>query len=173
MMKEEYFDIVNENNETIGKATRQECHSNRNLIHRSIYLLLFNSKNELFVKKRSLKKDLYKGLWEISTSGHVLSGEKPEAAIKRETKEELGILPKKIKKIFIFKDYNKYEKEISTLFSCIYNGEIKINLEEASEGKFYSFNKLVIDIKNNKVKLAPWSKKAILKYAKFNKSEKF
>ena len=38
----EYFDIVDENDNIIGKAPRQQCHSNPKLIHRGIFVIVEN-----------------------------------------------------------------------------------------------------------------------------------
>ena len=104
--KPEYFDVVNEQNHVIGKATRNECHS-YNLIHRDVYILVFNAQGKLFMKKRSYEKDLYKGMWEVSASGHVDSGENYETAAKRELSEELGIEKVVLKKISEFRNFNE------------------------------------------------------------------
>src|SRR3989338_6038362 len=106
----EYLDIVNENNKIIGKADREDIHSKK-LTHRTVFVLVFNSRNELYIKKRSLKKDLYPGFWEISASGHINSGENIYKAAERELKEELGIKAK-LKRIMKFKSFNKDRKSV-------------------------------------------------------------
>jgi isopentenyldiphosphate isomerase len=39
-MSKEFFDIVDENDNVIGKASREECHG-RGLIHRSVMFFVF------------------------------------------------------------------------------------------------------------------------------------
>ena len=46
-MTEEIFPIVNEQGETIGAATRKECHSGSFLLHPVVHLHIFNSQGEL------------------------------------------------------------------------------------------------------------------------------
>jgi len=48
--QEEIFDIVNEEDQVIGKTTRGETYKNKNLIHRSIYMAVFNSKGDFISK---------------------------------------------------------------------------------------------------------------------------
>ena len=67
----ELFDIVDEDDQVIGQATRGEVHRNKNLIHRSIGVCVFNSKGEIYLQKRSSTKDTDPGKWTISCSGHV------------------------------------------------------------------------------------------------------
>ena len=45
-MKEEWFPLVDEKGETIGKATRKECHSGSKMLHPVVHLhicLLYTS----------------------------------------------------------------------------------------------------------------------------------
>ncbi|GIS84905.1 MAG: hypothetical protein CM1200mP16_12050 [Nitrospina sp.] len=42
--------------QVIGKATRREIHQ-KQLIHRSIHILVFNYSKQIFLKKRSNTKD--------------------------------------------------------------------------------------------------------------------
>ena len=73
-MTEEIFDIVNERDEVIGRAPRAEVHA-RGLLHRAAHMLVFNSRGEVFLQKRSLRKDRQPGVWDSSASGHVDAGE--------------------------------------------------------------------------------------------------
>lgn len=62
-MRTEWFPLVNEEGETIGKATRKECHSGSKLLHPVIHLHIFNKKGELYLQKRSMNKDIQPGKW--------------------------------------------------------------------------------------------------------------
>lgn len=70
-MNEEIFPIVNENGETIGSATRSECHSGSFLLHPVVHLHIFNERNELYLQKRSINKDVQPGKWDTSVGGHI------------------------------------------------------------------------------------------------------
>src|SRR4051812_48340723 len=89
-MSEEWFDIVDTADEVIGRATRREAHA-RGLWHRAVHVLVFNAAGQLFLQKRSLKKDMSPGLWDSSCSGHVDSGEDYDTSAVRELGEELGL----------------------------------------------------------------------------------
>ena len=84
-MSEEIFDVVNERDEVIAQQTRSEVHR-LGLKHRAIHLLVFNSKGELFLQKRSFKKDCFPNTWDSSASGHLDSGEDYDTCILREPK---------------------------------------------------------------------------------------
>lgn len=57
----------------------------------AVHVLIFNSEGKLLIQKRSMKKDRWPGLWDISVSGDVISGETSRDAAIREAREELGI----------------------------------------------------------------------------------
>lgn len=90
--KEEWFDVVNDRDEVVGRATRREVHST-GLWHRAIHVLVFDSTGRLFLQKRSMAKDLSPGLWDSSCSGHLDAGEDYDAAAIRELGEEIGVRP--------------------------------------------------------------------------------
>ncbi len=88
--KEEWFDVVNERDEVVGRATRREVHAT-GLWHRAVHILVFDSVGRVFLQKRSMSKDLSPGLWDSSCSGHLDSGEDYDAAAMRELGEEIGV----------------------------------------------------------------------------------
>ncbi len=89
-MSEEIFDIVNERDEVVGQNTRREVHA-RGLWHRAVHVLVFNARGEVFLQKRSMRKDIAAGKWDSSASGHLDSGEDYDACAVRELREELGL----------------------------------------------------------------------------------
>ena len=89
-MSEEFFDIVNERDEPVGRALRRDVHAQK-LWHRAVHILVFNAAGEVFLQKRSMTKDMSPGLWDSSCAGHVDAGEEYDAAAIRELGEELGV----------------------------------------------------------------------------------
>ncbi|MEM3180356.1 MAG: NUDIX domain-containing protein, partial [Candidatus Bathyarchaeia archaeon] len=126
--REEELCVVDEDDNVVGRAPRSECHRSK-LMHRSVYVIVFNDRGEVFLQKRSLKKDLYPGYETCSVSGHVGYGESYEEAARRELIEELGI-EAPLKEVCKFKCFSEEEREISTLFICHYNGPLKLNSDE-------------------------------------------
>ena len=89
-MKEEWFPLVNEKGETIGKATRKECHNGSKMLHPVVHLHIFNKAGDLYLQKRSINKDIQPGKWDTAVGGHIDYGETVEDALHREVREELG-----------------------------------------------------------------------------------
>jgi isopentenyldiphosphate isomerase len=87
---EEWFDVVNERDEVIRRATRREVHAT-GLWHRAVHILVFDAEGRVFLQKRSMLKDLSPGLWDSSCSGHLDSGEDYDTAAVRELAEEIGV----------------------------------------------------------------------------------
>ncbi|MFM9030724.1 MAG: NUDIX hydrolase, partial [Opitutaceae bacterium] len=87
---EEWFDVVNERDEVVGRETRREVHA-RGLWHLSVHTLVFDRAGRVMLQKRSLLKDLSPGLWDSSCSGHLDAGEDYDSAAVRELGEEIGV----------------------------------------------------------------------------------
>ena len=87
---DEIFDVVDENDVLVSKATRAEVHA-KNLIHRAVHVLVFNRNGDLWLQKRSLHKDKNPGVWDSSVSGHLDAGEDYRTAAIRELGEEIGV----------------------------------------------------------------------------------
>ena len=149
----EYFYVVDEDDEVIRKASREECHSDRSLIHRSVYIFVVNSRNEVFLQKRSMSKDLYPGYYTGSATGHVDYGEEYDDAAVRELKEELGI-GAPLLRLGKVKSFMRNEREISMLYVCRYDGQIKFNAEEVTEGSFYSIEDVKRSVRTGEKKFA-------------------
>jgi isopentenyl-diphosphate delta-isomerase type 1 len=121
------FIVVDESDTVLGYKTRYTCHHSPEIIHRAVDVVLYNTKGEILLQKRSKQKDTFPGYLTVSASGHVDKGESYEDAIYREIHEELGIqnpkniaLTKKGKYIVRL----EHESEMTALFSGVYDGEI-------------------------------------------------
>lgn len=90
MKTEEWFDLVDERDEVVGRALRREVHE-RGLWHRAVHVLVFDGQGRVFLQKRSMLKDQSAGLWDSSCSGHLDAGEDYDAAAVRELAEEIGV----------------------------------------------------------------------------------
>ncbi|MDR3061365.1 MAG: NUDIX domain-containing protein [Dysgonamonadaceae bacterium] len=139
---DEVFPLVNKNGQVIGRALRSECHNGSKLLHPVIHLHIFNNKGELFLQKRSEKKDIQPGKWDTSVGGHIDFGESVENALKREAREELGIIrfdPVFLRK-YVFE--SEVEKELVYSYKTTYEGDIRIDESEVTEGQFWTMEKI-------------------------------
>ena len=141
-MSEELFDIVDANDRVIGQQPRGEVHR-LGLRHRAIHLLVFNASGELFLQKRSMKKDCFPGTWDSSVSGHVDAGETYDACALREPREEIGLelaaLPKRLFKVDACEETGQ---EFCWVYRLEHEGPFNLDPEEISEGGWFSAEKI-------------------------------
>lgn len=149
----EMFDVVDENNEVIGKETREKVHK-EGLKHRAVHIFVINSKGQLFIQKRTMSKDLYPGAWDSSVGGNVGSGETYDYAAKRELKEELGIeVELELKhKLEASPDTGW---EFVNFYICKYDGPINIDPEEIEEAHFFDIQQIREDMESGEKKFTP------------------
>ena len=56
-----------------------------------VHICIFNNQGQMLIQKRTITKDSYPGLWDISLGGCATKGDDTHKAIHRELKEELGL----------------------------------------------------------------------------------
>jgi isopentenyldiphosphate isomerase len=91
---DELFDVVDEQDRVTGQLARREVHRLK-LRHRAVHMLVANRAGQVFLHQRSMKKDLFPGVWDSSAAGHVGAGEDYDGTALRELEEELGCRPDK------------------------------------------------------------------------------
>jgi mutator protein MutT len=146
---EEMRDIVDENDNVIATVTKKEMRE-KNLLHRGAVIIVFNSKGEIFVHKRTSTKDIYPSYYDLAVGGGVLAGETYEKATKRELKEEVGIENPELKFLFKARYKNNIDNLFANIYSCVYDGEIKLQEDEIEKGFFISIKELKDMMKKEK-----------------------
>lgn len=145
-MSQEYFPLVNEEGKTIGKATRKECHSGSKMLHPVVHLHIFNDNGDLYLQKRSMRKDIQPGKWDTAVGGHIDYGESVEEALRREVREELGVTDFSPIKITSYIFESAIEKELVNTFRTVYNGPFKPDPEELDGGRFWAIDEILESI---------------------------
>jgi len=136
-MSEEVFDVVNERDEVIGQKPRSEVHR-LGLLHRAAHILVFNSRGQVFLQKRSMKKDRQPGVWDSSASGHLNSGEDYDACVVRELREEIGLsLPRVPERLFKIPASAETDQEHVWVYRCRSDGPFQLDPEEIEQGEWF------------------------------------
>jgi isopentenyl-diphosphate delta-isomerase type 1 len=135
---EDIFDIVNNRDEVIGQAPRSRVHAH-GLLHRAVHVLVFNSRHEIFLQKRSMKKDRQPGVWDSSCSGHVDAGEDYDQTAVRELAEEIGLtLKTPPERLFKIDACYETDSEFVWVYHCRSEGPFQLDPEEIEAGDWFA-----------------------------------
>lgn len=133
----ELFPVVDASGRVVGRATRGECHGGAMLLHPVVHLHVFNSRGELYLQHRPLWKDIQPGRWDTAVGGHVDYGETVEEALRREVREELGIVDFRPEQVVVYEFRSERERELVHVYRTVYDGEVCPS-EELDGGRFWS-----------------------------------
>lgn len=141
-MDEEWFPLVDEAGNIVGRATRRECHDGSKRLHPVVHLHIYNKDGDLFLQKRSLTKDIQPGKWDTAVGGHVDYGESIEEALRREAREELGIerFEAELMARYVFE--SAIEKELVHTYRTVYEGPFTPNKEELDDARFWRIDEI-------------------------------
>ncbi len=150
-MSQEYFDLLDENGNKIGKTKlRSEVHRDGDW-HKGIHIWVINSNNDILLQRRCATKNSNPNMLDISSAGHLQAGDNSQEAAIRELKEELDLDVTKDELIFIetIKNSLKYtETFINNEFDDVYIvrtnkkiDDLKYQAEEISEIMYVPYKK--------------------------------
>ena len=132
-MKQEYFDIYNENMVLIGTEPRSKVHK-EGYWHKTFqcwFICDEGEKRYILFQKRHADKDTYPNLLDITAAGHLSAGETVVDGI-RELKEELGLDIKfeELISIGVIQEKKVEENFIDAEFGNVFLYNCKIPIEE-------------------------------------------
>ena len=131
----ENLQVVDEQDHPIRGVDRATVHAER-LLHRAIHIFVLNNAGELFLQRRSYRKDTFPRKWDSSAAGHVDLGESYEACAIRELREELGLVdqPREIGRV---PASEKTGQEFIRIYQAEADEIIDLNEEEIETGGFF------------------------------------
>lgn len=146
---DEYIDIVDSNGFITGKSELKSVIHKKGYYHNTVHVWFYTKNKHVLLSQRSVKKSICPLMWDVSVAGHINAGETIKQAAIRETLEEinLSISESDLKKIGVFKCFQKYENNIiDNEFHNTYICELKTPLsllkpqeEEVNALKLVSF----------------------------------
>lgn len=156
-MKQELIDVLTENGIKTGEVLpRSEVHK-KGLWHRIIVVAIVNEKNEVLLQQRSDDKDKNPGMWDISVTGHLSSGQDSLSAATREISEEVSVSlgysvdVKDFRFMFSYRkeeevNKNHFDRQFYDFFILRQNGlnneNIKFQTSEVQAIKFVNISEL-------------------------------
>lgn len=147
----ETWDILDENGNLTGQTMNK---GDKNVWDKGIYhagadVWIINSENLILIQKRSPQKKLQPNVWAM-TGGSVIKGETALEALKRETKEELGV-ELNVENAINIKHYrtgNVWLDEFIIKQDIDLN-EVVLQEDEVSDIKYATFDEIEALYKNN------------------------
>lgn len=144
MSSDELLVVVDRDDNILDYLPRKQVHQQK-LLHRTISILVYNSKGELILQKRSAKMDTYPGLYSNASGGHVTKGFNYDETATKEIFEEIGVSPKlEVVKKMIIDDPNHYT--MTTVYRTVSDGPFKEDREEIDELRAFSKEELIQSI---------------------------
>lgn len=135
--KAELFPVVDADGNTIGRATRGECHNGSKLLHPVVHLHVLNKAGEIYLQQRPQWKEIQPGKWDTAVGGHVDYGEAIADALLREVREEIGITDFVPAFLLRYEFESECERELVHVYKAVYEGEVKPS-DELDGGCFWN-----------------------------------
>jgi len=139
--REEIVDLVDICNRVTGTARRREVRS-RNLLHRGVGILCWNSRGQIYVHRRTPTKDIFPGMYDMFVGGMVTSGESETDAARREVLEELGIDGPEPRYLFHHLYLGPRNRAWVSVYQVVWDGPIRHQESEVEWGAFLSLAEL-------------------------------
>lgn len=130
--------IVDGDNNVVDAVPRSTMRT-KGMLHRTTYLLVFNSKGEILVQTRTTTKDIFPGLLDFAAGGVVLAGETHQQSAERELHEELGIgVPLQYAFELYFEDIHSIPRNRNwgRVYTCVCDGPFILQKEEVASAEF-------------------------------------
>lgn len=126
-----FLNIVNDNDEIIGRETRKKIHR-KGLLHREIHVYFITPDKEMIFQHRAKDKDTFPDLLDATVGGHVEIGNNYEETAVKETKEETGVKIDASDLIFVNKIKKRAKDEVTgkinnafqSRFVYVYKGDV-------------------------------------------------
>jgi isopentenyldiphosphate isomerase len=165
-MYTEFLDVVNNLDQAVDLQPRNIIHAH-GLRHRAVHILVFNQSGLLFMQKRSMKKDLNKGLWDSSAAGHVDSGENYDHCAARELQEELGVSAE-LQALFKLEASAELGMEFIQVYCCRQDGPFVLAKDEIDEGAWLTQSEVSTRVTENDTSLTETFKIIWRQYLRHN-----
>lgn len=131
---EELIDVLDENGNKTGEiVTRKQVHE-QGLWHRIIVVAIIDKDGHLLMQQRSKHKTKNPLKWDVSSAGHVSSGQTSIESAIRETQEELGIdiNEEELQYVLTYKDDLKIQENYNDnqIYDCYIVQKDKIDIRD-------------------------------------------
>jgi isopentenyl-diphosphate delta-isomerase len=173
---QEILVLVDENDNELGTDTRENCHAGKGKRHRAYTVLLFHQ-GKMLLQRRSPKKLLWPGAWDVSYTSHVYPGETYEQAAARKATQELGARVQGLADVNSFVYFAPQGKNAENEFCRVlvgeFDGTIDPNPDEMSSVRWTTLGDVEADLRRNPDSYTPWFKLSLEGFLKHPSSKKY
>jgi isopentenyl-diphosphate Delta-isomerase len=135
-------ELVDPQGNTIGLAEKLAAHQPPGLLHRAFSVFLMDDENRVLMQRRAMTKYHSPGRWSNTCCSHPFPGEKPQDAVSRRLREELGVKPASLEPAgLVTYDVTDVvsglvEKEYNHLFVGRAGSELRLDPDEVDDVEF-------------------------------------
>jgi isopentenyldiphosphate isomerase len=138
---DEVVDVVDAEDRVVGTATRADMRARR-LRHRCTFVVVRSTAGEVLVHRRSERKDLWPGHWDLCAGGVVGAGEDWEPAARRELAEELGVTDATLEPLGAGTYEDPFVAEVARVWATVHDGPFTFTDDEVVEARFVTLEEL-------------------------------
>ena len=162
--------LVDQDDNELGVEDILIAHQGEGKKHRALSVILYrkiDGKTELLMQKRSHAKPVFRGLWSNTCCTNLRPGDTYiDRAVSR-LKEEMGIevRPEDLRILYRFSyeapdltNPGWCENEVDTVIVGEWDGELRLNPEEAEDAKWVEYGEMKKDMEKNPDIYSPWHK---------------
>lgn len=166
MEKKDLVILVDTSGNYVGLMEKLEAHR-QGILHKAFSVIIYNSKGEMLIQKRSSHKYHFKGLWSNACCSHQRPDETTEQAVERRLREELNLVNIRTEYLFTFmykakdEESELIEHEYDEVYVGVYDGEVSPNPEEIEETRWVSMGDLRGEIELEPEKFSFWFKEIV------------
>jgi len=139
-MTEERVEVLDESGAIVGEAPRAEV-IDRNLWHRTAFVVVRSSSGAVLAHQRALIKRLQPGKWDLGFGGACDIGEDWPDAAARELYEEAGIRGT-LRQLAEYRWDGDGSREVGRLYETVSDGPFAFQADEVATAEFVAIDQL-------------------------------
>jgi isopentenyldiphosphate isomerase len=145
MASEEWVDLVDEQDQVIGRVTRSQMRA-QNLLHRTIAVMCIDPAGRIYVHRRTDTKDVFPGGYDMFVGGVVSAGESYDDSALREIGEELGIVGPVPEFMFMHRYEGPHSRSHIAVYRVTWGGPIVHQPSEVAWGAYCTLDEIITNL---------------------------
>ena len=138
----EIFPVIREDGMVVGRAERDYCHNGSRLLHPVVHLHIIDREANIYLQKRSMRKDLLPGRWDTAVGGHIKYGESVVEALLRECSEELSLQEFNPIHLMSYRYDTRRDAEYVFVFAAVGHFDLRPDKDEVDEGRWWTIEQI-------------------------------